>query len=611
MKPYQARICKWTIAFLGGAYFVYSAYYLSGSLPPMLNSFAKLQEGQKALVGNPDQAAALFDQAGQELATTTEALRQSPELVRFATVLPPFRWQVRLIKAGYALSQTGKITADLARTAPRIDNNGTDVSRILSSTSVAYSSWYHRNEPAIDSLDEQLRIASDELHAVPPWIAFHRYRDLHRAEATVAKASEALSTARHTIATLEAAMGADDARSHTFLVLFQNNAELRTTGGFIGSYALITAQQGTLSGFRFGTNIYKIDKAYSAIHPVPPPKQLQHLTSTYAFRDSNIEDGFLPAVAPRVADQFSKETGTAVDGVLLVDTTILEDIVGLTGPVELPTTKGVVTADAATIRNALTTEIERDYFTAKDNKKENEPKQIIADLIPILMAKVQAMPSGFSKLVPLVKQSTERKGIQVWMTDTSAYAVLSDYFPPDRPVPAQHWVKTVNNNLGANKSSTSVYQTVEMRQKADAARQRLSVTLTITHEHRGSSAWPDGINQSYLEVYIPQEATIVSAPPGMGEVSALPAERRNALASRYDAREPILTEGQEWKRASFWMATAPGKTSRQTVTYTLPLTPAYENRFTYVKQAGIVHEKLEAPSYRFAGDVTGNLFLTR
>ena len=48
-----------------------------------------------------------------------------------------------------------------------------------------------------------------------------------------------------------------------YLILFQNNTELRPSGGFIGSFAEADFKKGAIQNYSFETNIYKRDKTYS------------------------------------------------------------------------------------------------------------------------------------------------------------------------------------------------------------------------------------------------------------------------------------------------------------------------------------------------------------
>ena len=80
-----------------------------------------------------------------------------------------------------------------------------------------------------------------------------------------------------TIAALEVKERADILKifkEGRYLVLFQNNAEMRPTGGFLGSFAVVTFDDYKIADIDFNTNIYKLDNAYAASNTVVPPAPL-------------------------------------------------------------------------------------------------------------------------------------------------------------------------------------------------------------------------------------------------------------------------------------------------------------------------------------------------
>src|SRR3990170_4541930 len=52
-------------------------------------------------------------------------------------------------------------------------------------------------------------------------------------------------------------------RDGKYLILFQNNAELRSSGGFIGSYAVLEIEKFEIKNLFFNTNIYALDNLFA------------------------------------------------------------------------------------------------------------------------------------------------------------------------------------------------------------------------------------------------------------------------------------------------------------------------------------------------------------
>ncbi len=135
-----------------------------------------------------------------------------------------------------------------------------------------------------------------------------------------------------------AIFGADGER--TYLLAIQNNAESRATGGFIGSYALITARDGKLEvGPIQRTNTWNAAiRAHGAVDTGAPVdytrRYAQYLPGTN-LQNVNLSPDF--ETVGQVLMHLAPQAGLPkVDGVLSVDPKGLAALLDLTGPVNLP-----------------------------------------------------------------------------------------------------------------------------------------------------------------------------------------------------------------------------------------------------------------------------------
>src|SRR3989344_7519944 len=86
----------------------------------------------------------------------------------------------------------------------------------------------------------------------------------------------------HNEALLEELLGGNGPRKYLFL--FQNNHELRATGGFIGSYALLDINDGVVRRF-FVDGIFNPDGQLK--EKIVPPKPIQKISASWSLHDSN------------------------------------------------------------------------------------------------------------------------------------------------------------------------------------------------------------------------------------------------------------------------------------------------------------------------------------
>ena len=150
----------------------------------------------------------------------------------------------------------------------------------------------------------------------------------------LAKAERLTASANRAAWLLPRMLGANGPR--TYLLLFQNNAEIRATGGMPGAYIVIRADAGAVTIIDQGTaggDIQVFD---------PPVVRLDaDLEALYTTRpavypaDVNLTPDF-PTAARLFRTMYQKRSGIAVDGVMATDPVALSYLLRVTGAVKMP-----------------------------------------------------------------------------------------------------------------------------------------------------------------------------------------------------------------------------------------------------------------------------------
>ena len=159
-------------------------------------------------------------------------------------------------------------------------------------------------------------------------------------------------------------LGADGPR--TYLIGASTPAEARNTGGFIGSVALVTFDDGTPS---FGEFVATNDL------PVLPPDELEPPSSdddplwrryggTGSWVNLNRTPD-LPTAAVGLQRLWEATGGEPIDGMIVVDPFALSGLLELAGPVDVP---GLTTLDADTVVDYVANEAYAD-FDDEDERK--------------------------------------------------------------------------------------------------------------------------------------------------------------------------------------------------------------------------------------------------
>jgi len=139
-------------------------------------------------------------------------------------------------------------------------------------------------------------------------------------------------TATEVLPTALTMLGADGPR--TYLVVFQNNAEIRATGGEGAAAVYVRADGGrlTLEGLT-GSTTFESPELSGLQHLELPADTLALYDDEFArFSQNYTKTPNFPTSA-RLFQTIAAKTGYAVDGVVSLDPVVLGDILSVTGPV--------------------------------------------------------------------------------------------------------------------------------------------------------------------------------------------------------------------------------------------------------------------------------------
>lgn len=381
------------------------------------------------------------------------------------------------------------------------------------------------------------------------------------------------------LSALNSMLGEDSYRQ--YLIVGQNNHELRATGGFIGSMAILSIQKGNITRLEVpGGGPYDLQGQLGVY--LKPPVPLQVLNERWEFQDANWFPDFAES-ARKMEFFYEQSRGETFDGVIAVNASVLERILTVLGPVAIEGTDLTISAD-----NALATlqqEVEIDY-----DKEANTPKAVIGSALDSIIANLEEGVAS-TDLVLLLAELTEafeQKEIQVYMHDET----LQDTFRSfgwsgeiQKTDPDQDYLMVVSTNIGGEKSDAKISQEIE-HQVVIGEDGSITNTVLIRRTHTGESGelFYGAANLSYLRVYVPEGSQLIEAqgfdfPPE--ELFRVPEQwyREDSELAQIEQEESFDRESgmrisHQFGKTAFghWMAVAPGETSEAYIRYTLPFT---------------------------------------
>lgn len=241
----------------------------------------------------------------------------------------------------------------------------------------------------------------------------------------------------------------------SYLVLVQNNHELRATGGFISAVGLVTFDGG-MPGQIDLTDSYNVRRD-DVDHPWAPAPMQEHMGIELVFlRDANWSPD-LPTTGQLARALYQQDAGTLVDGVITVDLRAVELLVGALGPLEVNGSEEPVTGENLVEQIKQFWDRPIETGDTKESAGHQEWWKQRKDFMPALaQAAMNRMSSG--RFNPLAVASAARtaldeRAIQVWLTNTEADAVLATHGWNGslQPEDGADFLALIDTNMGYNK----------------------------------------------------------------------------------------------------------------------------------------------------------------
>jgi len=298
----------------------------------------------------------------------------------------------------------------------------------------------------------------------------------------------------------DAVLRSDD-RERSYLVLFQNNLELRPGGGFIGSFGILKTRNGHVTEFATHDTGNFDGRIPETVDPPYPMKETLRIPS-WKLRDSNWEPDF-PTNARKAEEFYSMGGGEeSFDGVIGITADVLSSFLSVTGPVEVPGFPGTYSEDDAVLD--LEYQVEQAYIDQGIDF--GDRKSVLGELGEMIIGKVKSLPPGdFLKLFGVLLEDLDRKDIQLYFTDERLEeAVLSAGWGGAFDSSWEDdFLLVVDANLAAWKTDSVMERSIryEVDPSGDTPKGRLIVRYANTGNEKTFMVKD---YQSYLRVYVPE-----------------------------------------------------------------------------------------------------------
>lgn len=338
--------------------------------------------------------------------------------------------------------------------------------------------------PALEQISTSAQALAAEAHQVSDAGYIGKVDDLRTQLQTqvddVAKLLENTSTGAKI---LPAMLGVDGPRN--YFLAFQTNAEARGTGGLVGGYGIIQANDGKINVDTLGKNT-----EVEINNPIDlgPDYQATYgmYNTTTDIRNSNFSSHF-PYAAQIWKSMWEQGSNERIDGAIATDPIALSYVLGAVGPITMPDGEEVNADNVVelTLSTSYTRFITDEANYQTDNEERKEYLQTIAAKV---VEKMTGNIENPQLLLDAVGKAVSERRIAVWSSNPDEQSIIADtplgYTVPEDPAPYAGVV--INNNAG-NKLDYYLGREIEYQAESCIGDTRKS-TVTV----RLSNNTPDG-----------------------------------------------------------------------------------------------------------------------
>ncbi len=389
--------------------------------------------------------------------------------------------------------------------------------------------------PRIDDVAKDLVLAKEEVDSVNP-NHYPRFLGLGKVNTQLAsvknvtdKGVSFVDQARPLIKVLPSLLG--ESKEKRYLILFQNDKELRPTGGFMTAYAVFRIDKGSIHVER-SDDIYNLDNSLKKKIKAPDPI-LTYLPNvkTFNLRDANLSPDFVESMKTFNSLYDDVAGKTDVDGIIALDTNVLVSTIKIlddevvAGGIKF-TSKNDKRCDCPQViyqlENLISTPKSLDLRISNLAAVQAQRKDILGTLLYATMQKaLKSSPKLYwGPLVQDLITQTNEKHVLFYVYNNDAQSGIEALNAAGRIKTFEGDYLHINDaNFGGAKSNLFVEEAVAQNYQIESDG---SIVKTVTISYKNPHAPSDcnlergnlclnGILRNWLRIYVPKGSVMTTS----------------------------------------------------------------------------------------------------
>ncbi len=380
--------------------------------------------------------------------------------------------------------------------------------------------------PQMDQISLKLKEISTEFLSInekryPKTIGNQPVREkIVTLKSTVAGAAESLSQFQPIIKLLPDLLGNPEPKK--YLIMFQNDAELRPTGGFLTAYATMSILKGKITP-GVSEDIYTLDAGFKKKVPAPDPiKKYLPLVYTWNLRDMNLSPDFKSSMDTFTLHMRDSTAEPEYDALIAIDTEVPVRILKVLGPIGVPGFGGKFSAenhprcDCPQVIYELENIITRPTYEIREGRK-----SILGPLMNSMLANMMGSPKAkWAEFFNIFTESIKEKHLLMYFKDETKQSAVESLGAAGRINDYEGDYLHINDtNFAGAKSNMFVTQEVEQLVSigTDGSLTR-KLTLTYKNPRKGDNCnleagllCLNGTLRDWQRIYVPKGSILKSA----------------------------------------------------------------------------------------------------
>lgn len=291
-----------------------------------------------------------------------------------------------------------------------------------------------------------------------------------------------------------------------YLILLQDNAEIRSTGGWISNYAIVAIEDGQIREL-FIDDIYNAQtmlKLQGDTYRIPPSLAQAIPGASFSFPLVNWNPNMDRVLLSSEQFVFDLDKGNSLDGVIMVDLVFIQRLLDKWGGIQVPGESELITSEN------LYTNIFETYSGEKPEDVRNST--FLTDFFDAVITRIFSSKLSNSKDVyESIQESLEDKHILFTFKNSMARA-YADENGWDGNLDSKFQSAPINIDWNWSNLKTNLYIKKNHTLDIDIQDENTidySYQIAIQNDST-KDEYPQGEYKNYVRIYIPYNATVTS-----------------------------------------------------------------------------------------------------